>query len=67
MMNLDPLRWAKFFAATRHGDQKYAGLPYTHHLQAVEAVARRFGVTEPSFLEACWLHDCVEDTETKLK
>ncbi len=67
-MNLDPLRWAKFFAAVKHGDQRYgSGLPYTHHLQAVENVARRFGVTEHAFLEACWLHDAVEDTGTKLK
>lgn len=43
-MTLDPLRFVRFFAATKHGDQKYAGgLPYTHHLAAVEAVLRRFG------------------------
>ena len=40
---LDPLRHVKFFAAVKHGDQKYSGgLPYTHHLAAVEAVLRRF-------------------------
>jgi (p)ppGpp synthase/HD superfamily hydrolase len=72
-VTLDPLRHVKFFAAVKHGDQKYAGgLPYTHHLAAVEAVLRRF----PPFnffehgshvLEAAWLHDVVEATDTKLK
>lgn len=78
-MSLDPLRHVKFYAATKHGDQKYAGgLPYTHHLAAVEAVVRRF-MSGPDFLspprvmlevpllEAAWLHDVVEDTGTKLK
>jgi len=42
-MTLDPLRFVKFFAAVKHGDQKYSnGLPYTHHLAQVEAVLRRF-------------------------
>lgn len=70
---MDPLRFAKFFAAVKHGDQKYAGgLPYTHHLQAVEGVLRRFGTaswvpdSEDLFV-AAWLHDVVEDTNTKLK
>lgn len=67
MYTLDPLRWAKFFAATKHADQKYGGLPYTHHLAAVEAVLRRFNVTDDDMLTAAWLHDVVEDTPTKLK
>lgn len=83
-MQLDPLRWAKFFAATKHGTQKYSnGMPYTHHLAAVEAVLRRFlpdwkvenlklGRVELEYdydqlLQAAWLHDVVEDTGTKLK
>ena len=75
-MRLDPLRHVKFFAAVKHGDQKYSGgLPYTHHLAAVEAVARRFWATgellgpisSTDFFTACWLHDVVEDTPTKLK
>lgn len=69
-MTLDPLRHVKFFASVKHGDQKYGlGLPYTHHLAAVEAVARRFS-NDPcrmDILEACWLHDVVEDTGTKPK
>ncbi len=72
---MDPLRWAKFYAATKHGNQQYStGLPYTHHLAAVEEVLRRFGHgcdhVDPSsmdLLEAAWLHDIVEDTGTKVK
>lgn len=79
---MDPLRWAKFFARTKHGDQMYGSLPYTHHLAAVEGVLRRFGCEpgcgdyegyEPeALLEAAWLHDIIEDTrdtpnETKAK
>jgi (p)ppGpp synthase/HD superfamily hydrolase len=67
-MGRDPLRWAKFFAVVKHGNQTYSGcLPYSHHLAAVEAVLRRFGVDMQGFLEAAWLHDVVEDTNTKLK
>lgn len=76
-MSLDPLRWAKFYATIKHGDQKYAGgLPYTHHLAAVEAVLERFDSfnaqhpeldTPDELFEAAWLHDVVEDTGTKLK
>lgn len=67
-MILDPLRFAKFFASIKHVDQKYSGgLPYTHHLAAVEAVLRRFNVTDEDMLTAAWLHDSVEDTGTKLK
>ena len=69
------LRFARFFAAARHGDQKYGGgLPYTHHLQQVEEVMKRFGCVtrdgqwlDYEMLAACWLHDVVEDTPTKLK
>lgn len=80
---MDPLRWAKFFAATKHGNQQYSsGLPYTHHLAQVEAVlCRREFVFHPfpghghcygadpddEMLQAAWLHDVVEDTTTKLK
>lgn len=69
---LDHLRWAKFFATVKHGSQLYGGLPYTHHLAAVEAVLRRFGhgdnhPTDRELLTAAWLHDVVEDTGTKIK
>lgn len=67
--DLDPLRFAKFFAATKHGDQKYGVLPYTHHLAQVEAVLRRFKgeFIHENMLVAAWLHDVIEDTGTKLK
>ena len=63
----DPLRWAKFFATVRHSTQTYGGLPYTHHLAAVECVLVRFGITDEDMLTAAWLHDVVEDTSTKAK
>lgn len=65
---MDPLRWAKFFATVKHGNQQYSnGLPYTHHLVEVERVLRRFDVEDHDMLTAAWLHDVVEDTTTKLK
>lgn len=64
---MDPLRHVKFFAAVKHAGQTYAGLPYTHHLAAVEQVLRRFNITDENMLTASWLHDVVEDTEVKLK
>jgi (p)ppGpp synthase/HD superfamily hydrolase len=71
MKELDPLNFVRFFAATKHATQMYGGgLPYTHHLAAVEGVLRRFGRTDLHLLKAAWLHDVVEDfkyTQTKLK
>lgn len=66
-MNLDPLRWYKFYATVKHGDQKYGFLPYTTHLSAVENVLRRFDVADLVLLGAAWLHDVCEDTGTKVK
>jgi guanosine-3',5'-bis(diphosphate) 3'-pyrophosphohydrolase len=67
-ISMDELRWAKFYATVKHADNKYGGgLPYTHHLAAVEAVLRRFGITDLDLLTAAWLHDVVEDTGTKIK
>jgi (p)ppGpp synthase/HD superfamily hydrolase len=67
-VQIDPLRVAKFFASTKHGAQQYGGLPYTHHLAAVEAVLRHHGFGEDDeMLVAAWLHDVVEDTPTKAK
>jgi (p)ppGpp synthase/HD superfamily hydrolase len=63
----DPLRFAKFYATEKHGNQKYGPLHYTHHLRDVEMVLRRFGEEGLEMLSACWLHDVVEDTEVKLK
>lgn len=63
---LDPLRWARFYAAMKHGTQMYAaGHSYTYHLKCVELVLRRFGANDLSMLEAAWLHDVIEDTRGK--
>lgn len=68
-MTLDPLRHVKFYASVKHAGQTYGnGLPYTHHLAAVEAVLRRFWPYPPQdLLEACWLHDVIEDCGVKPK
>lgn len=64
---MDPLRHVKFFATVKHAGQSYSGLPYTHHLAAVESVLKRFNVTDEALLAASWLHDVVEDTDVKVK
>ncbi len=63
------LKFAQFFATTKHAGQQYSGLPYTHHLQAVETILHRFPEVddESEMFIAAWLHDVVEDTPTKLK
>jgi (p)ppGpp synthase/HD superfamily hydrolase len=69
------LRFAKYYAMTRHmyfykkgGIQLYSGLPYTHHLAAVEQVMLRYYPKSTDEMRAaCWLHDSVEDTFTKVK
>jgi (p)ppGpp synthase/HD superfamily hydrolase len=66
-MKIDALRVARFFATVKHAGQLYSGVPYTHHLAAVEAVLVRFGVDDEVMRCAAWLHDSVEDTGTKLK
>ena len=69
---MDIVTHAKLFATQRHvldNHQLYGGvLPYTHHLEAVERVIRRFGVPflngkeDDNLIAAAWLHDVVEDT-----
>ncbi|MGI9007420.1 MAG: HD domain-containing protein [Streptosporangiaceae bacterium] len=53
------------FATAAHGDQQRpTGVPYLEHLlEALEALARGAGVTDPDLLCAAVLHDVVEDTE----
>ena len=79
--DLDPLRWAKFYASIKHAGQTYAGgLPYTHHLANVEGVLRRFGFKsikrddglpfegeDHALLTSSWLHDVCEDCGVKRK
>lgn len=58
----DPFK-AMMFAQIAHAGQTYnEEVPYTFHLQSVVNVLERFGITEPIFICAAWLHDCIEDT-----
>lgn len=77
-MNTPLIRFARYYAAVKHAGQQYSGgLPYTHHLAAVEAVLRRFGVggeeaqpnnlVDEAYLAAAWLHDVMEDQGVKKK
>lgn len=57
------------FAIDRHGDQKYGRKPYHSHLMDVVGVLKRFvdwDELEQEMIDAAWLHDVVEDTETGL-
>lgn len=76
---MDRLTYAKFYAAKKHAGQDYGVLPYTHHLQDVERVLRRFfpvpdmsnwtdsDPNEEDMYVSAWLHDVVEDTDAKLR
>lgn len=55
------------FAIRAHGDQKYANEPYVAHLDAVVAVLKEFGHFDSALLDAGYLHDVLEDTDTSLK
>lgn len=45
------VRFARFYAATKHDGQSYSGLPYTHHLQKVaEVVVEFFDLRDGTFL-----------------
>lgn len=79
---MDPIVHAQFFATTHHvlkKGQMYGALPYTHHLQAVADVLKKFTpantiygsrtlrMDDTTMLVAAWLHDIVEDTDVKLR
>lgn len=67
-VTIDPLIVARYYAAQAHAGQTYGVLPYTHHLQEVEATVREFfGVSDEQLLVAAWLHDVLEDTDRKPK
>ena len=54
------------FAIQRHGAQMYGKVhPYGLHLAHVEEVLLRFDHYDPDLLAAAWLHDVLEDTQTK--
>ena len=65
------LKRVKAFAIRAHARQRYAGKPYSVHLQEVVNVIRSFGPeivgmysdeTYHEALQAAWLHDVIEDT-----
>lgn len=56
---------AREFAVVRHGGQKYGGLPYVVHLDAVRQVLCDLGFAgDDDELVAAYLHDTEEDTGT---
>jgi (p)ppGpp synthase/HD superfamily hydrolase len=59
---------AKGFSAEKHSHQtrKYDHAPYTAHLDAVVAILKRHGITDPNILAAAYLHDTVEKTDTSV-
>ena len=59
---------AKEFAFEKHYGQIYGKdesiVPYVKHLQDVVDVLIRFGYSDEVILNAAWLHDSIEDTNT---
>lgn len=58
---------AALFAIERHGAQLYGRKPYHVHLNDAVGVLRRFidwDDLPQEFIDATWLHDIIEDTET---
>lgn len=54
---------AREFAIQAHGDQRYGERPYSHHLDAVAAIAAKYGEMAR---KVAYLHDTVEDTSVAL-
>lgn len=54
---------AREFAIQAHGDQPYGERPYSHHLDAVAAIAVAYGDVAQT---VAYLHDTVEDTSVTL-
>lgn len=54
------------FAIERHGDQRYGDRPYAVHLQDVAAILANIDIRDDETLAAAWLHDVLEDTNTKV-
>jgi guanosine-3',5'-bis(diphosphate) 3'-pyrophosphohydrolase len=66
---MDVVSKARMFAAQRHGEQKrkYSDEPYAVHLEAVVDLLRKHGITDATVLAAAYLHDTIEDTDTKVQ
>lgn len=59
---------ATSYAIAAHGDQMYGRKPYHVHLADVVNVLRRFVDWDDlpqEFIDAAWLHDVLEDTDTQ--
>lgn len=64
---LNLLSPAMHFAVRVHGNQKYGRKPYHAHLIDVVNVLRRFidwDDLSQEMIDAAWLHDSIEDTDT---
>jgi guanosine-3',5'-bis(diphosphate) 3'-pyrophosphohydrolase len=63
-LTIEQVSQAIDFASAAHGDQQRpTGVPYLEHLlEALEALVRGAGVTDPDLLCAAVLHDVLEDT-----
>ena len=56
---------SRSFAIRAHGDQSYGGKPYEVHLDHVVQVLIRFGCAgDDRLIDAGFLHDTIEDTDT---
>lgn len=56
------IREARLVAIKAHGTQDYDGIfPYEKHLEDVVEVLKRFGIVQPKYICAGWLHDSMED------
>jgi len=66
-MNIDAIKVAQLFATQAHQGQLYGFLPFTHHLAEVHGWLVEFGCDDQELLVASWLHDTIEDTNTKRK
>lgn len=62
------IKQAKAFAYERHAGQvrKGNGAPFTTHLDKVTDIIKTL-TTDEEVIAAAWLHDVVEDTDTKLE
>lgn len=65
---VDLIGRAREFAKAAHGDQKrkYTGEPYINHCAAVAQIIDTTVPHTPEMIAAAWLHDVVEDTDTRL-
>lgn len=60
------LQFAKIFAE-KHHIKGYGDKPYMTHLESVESVMDRFGITDLALHICAYLHDTVEDTSATVQ